>query len=94
MATKEKVKKNNTKKAGNMSIEQDSWIVETSSSSQLKDSSVYKKLDLLLEVVKGLDTKIQNQGARLLKQEECVSIVGVSALPSAQILPKKSTDQP
>ena len=44
--------------------------------------TVDKKLDLLLEVVKGLDTKIQEKDVRIQKQEERVSLRDVSALPS------------
>ena len=48
----------------------------------------------MLDVVKGLDAKVQDQDARLQKQEERVSIANISALPSAHSSPKKATDQP
>ena len=51
-----------------------------------------RKLDQLLEVVKGLDTKIQEQDVRIQKQEERVSLRDVSALPSAQSSPKADKD--
>ena len=92
MATKEK-KKNNSKKGSNKSTGQESVLIEGNTSSQLKDNSISQKLDMLLDVVKGLDAKVQDQDARLLKQEERVSIANVSALPSAHSSPKKATDQ-
>ena len=70
MATKDK--KKNLKKSSNKSEE--SEFIEENSSSQLKDKSINQKLDILLEVVKGLDAKVQDQDARLQKQEEQVSI--------------------
>ena len=93
MATKEK-KKNNSKKASNKSVGQESELIEADTSPQLKDNSINQKLDVLLEVVKGLDAKVQDQDVRLQKQEESVSIANVSALPSAHSSPKKVTDQP
>ena len=93
MVTKDK-KKNNSKKASNKSVHQESELIEANPSSQLKDNSINQKLDALLEVVKGLDAKVQDQDGRLQKQEERVSIANVSALPSAHSLPKNVTDQP
>ena len=90
MGTKDK--KKNSKKSSNKS--QESEFIEDNSSSQLKDKSINQKLDILLEVVKGLDAKVQDQDARLQKQEERVSIANVSALPSAHSSPKKVSDQP
>ena len=79
MATKEK-KKNNSKKGTNKSTGQESVLIEGNTSSQLRDNSISQKLDMLLDVVKGLDAKVQDQDARLQKQEERVSIANVSAL--------------
>ena len=92
MASKDK--KKNTKKANNKSVGQESDKMEVNSSLQLKDSSINHKLDVLLEVMKSLDAKVQDEDACLQKREGCVSIANVSALPSAHSLPKKSTDQP
>ena len=50
--------------------------------------SVAQKLDLLLELVNGMNTRIQEQNERLQKQEEKVSSRDVSVLPSAQSSPK------
>ena len=58
----------------------------------MKDMAVDKKLDLFLEVVKGLDSKIQKQDLRLQKQEERVSLRDVSVLPSAHSSPKAAKD--
>ena len=93
MATKER-RKNNSKKNSNKSTGQESILIEGNTSSQLKDNSISQKLDMLLDVVKGLDAKVQDQDARLQKQEERVSIANVSALPSAHSSPKKATEQP
>ena len=90
MSTKDK--KKNSKKSSNKS--QESEFIEENSSSQLKDKSINQKLDILLEVVKALDAKVQDQDARLQKQQERVSIANVSALPSAHSSPKKVSDQP
>ena len=49
---------------------------------------------MLLEVVKGLDAKVQDQDVCLQKQEERVTIANVSALPSTHSSPKKIPDQP
>ena len=49
-----------------------------------------QKLDLLMEVVNGMNTRIQEQDERLQKQEERVGLRDVSALPSAHSSPKAS----
>ena len=56
----------------------------------MKDTTVDKKLDLLLEVVKGVDSKMQEQDVRLQKQEERVSIRDVSVLPTVHSSPKQA----
>ena len=86
MASKEKQKKNGGKKNVSKNVENVSESLNVSEQSQ--DLTVVRKLDQLLEVVKGLDTKIQEQDIRLQKQEERVSLRDVSALPSAQSSPK------
>ena len=91
-ATEEK--KKNSKKASDKSAGQESEFIEENSSSQLKYKSISQKLDMLLEVVKGLDAKVQDQDVCLQKQEERVTIANVSALPSAHSSPKNIPDQP
>ena len=65
--------------------------LEASVVNEERNTSFAQKLDLLLEVVNGLNTRIQEQDERLQKQEERVSLRDVSALPSAQSSPKAKT---
>ena len=90
MASKEKQKKNGTKKNASKTVESGSESLRIGEQSQ--DLTVVTKLDQLLEVVKGLDTEIQEQDVRLQKQEERVSLCDVSALLSAQSSPKADKD--
>ena len=92
MASNEKSKKNGSKKNANKSGENGNESIDISEQSHVKDMTVNKKLDLLLEVVKGLDSKIQEQDVGLQKQEERVSIRDVSVLPSAHSSPKATKD--
>ena len=87
-----KNKKNASKKNASKSVENENGSFSIHEQNQSTDMTVNKKLDLLLEVVKGLDTKIQEQDVRIQKQEERVSLRDVSALPSAQSSPKQSKD--
>ena len=83
-----KNKKNANKKNASKSVENENESLSIHKQNQSIDMTVNKKLDLLLEVVRGLDTKIQEQDVQIQKQEERVSLHDVSALPSAQSSPK------
>ena len=90
MASKNK----STKKQGdkkNASKTTDDIQLEASVGNEERNTSIAQKLDLLLEVVNGLNTRIQEQDERLQKQEERVSLRDVSALPSAHSSPKAKT---
>ena len=54
----------------------------------LKNTISYKLSSQLLEVVKGMDSKLKEQEVYLQKQEARVSLNEISALPSAQSSPK------
>ena len=92
MASKEKNTRNGAKKNANKSAENENESLSICEQSQGKEMTVDKKLDLLLEVVKGLDTKIQEQDVRIQKQEERLSLRDVSALLSAQSSHKGAKD--
>ena len=61
-----------TKISGNKGVSQENLHEETTGS-QLKDNSLNQKLNILLDLGKGLDAKIQDQDVRLQKHEERVS---------------------
>ena len=54
--------------------------------------TVDKRLDLFLEVVKGLNSKIQEQAVQLQEQEERVSIRDMSVLLFAHNSPTAGKD--
>ena len=72
---------------------QESECHETANS-QLKDSCLNQKLDILLGVVKGLDVKIQEQDVRLQKQEDQDSIANVSSFLQHKVCTKKMESSP
>ena len=87
MASKENPKNKGANKCTNKSLENNNKSLNISEQSQAKDMTVDKKLYLLLQVVKELDTKIQEQDIQLRQKEKRVSLQDVSALPSAQSSP-------
>ena len=90
MATKNKSTKKHGEKKNASKITDDTQL-DASVINEERNTSIVQKLDLLLEVVNGLNTRIQEQDERLQKQEERVSLRDVSALPSAWSSPKAKT---
>ena len=65
-----------------------SKIQDVSTASGVNDAGVSQKLDTLLEAVKHMGEQLKQQDETLRRQEEKMSIHNLSAVPSAQRLPK------
>ena len=86
-------KKNNTKNSSKTKTtsgkdKHEAIVNEGASTSQSQDMSISQKLDVLMNAVQEMGSKIKEQDERLKRQEEKTSISDLSAVPSAHSSPK------
>ena len=86
-------KKNNTKNSSKNKTaadkhSQEDIVNDGAGTSQSQDMSISQKLDVLMNAVQEMGSKIKEQDERLKRQEEKMSISDLSAVPSAHSSPK------
>ena len=86
-------KKNNTKNSSkNITVcdkdKREDMVNDGAGTSQSQDMSISQKLDILMNAVQEMGSKIKEQDERLKKPEEKMSISDISAVPSEHSSPE------